>query len=308
METKVYCPDIVCESCIKAVRKCLDGVSGVTSFSVHPDHVIIQHDGHKVTADMLVGEIQKRGYRADLVPFSRKTAKERLRDFAENRHSYDVEYRMLAYSLVILALLCAAEFLAYIFFFQNQALFNRYAIWACYANISVVSIGAAMWHLQSYRGIITTMVGMMIGMTFGMQSGLMIGTIIGATNGVFVGSMAGMAAGVFVGFYNGKLTGIMGVLEGMMAGIMSGIMGAMIGVMLFADHILWFMPFFIMLNIIVMWGLSYMLYEEVVEDNPSTVRQPARFSSFLLFSIIAASLLISIMAFAPKSGLARVVG
>ena len=150
------------------------------------------------------------------------------------------------------------------------------------------------------------MVGMMVGMTFGMQTGMMIGTIIASTNGIFMGGMTGMLCAVGIGIFNGRCCGIMGILEGMMAGIMGGLMGAMVGTMFFADHILWLMPVFMFLNVAVMWGLSYMLYEEFVEDNPKTQMHPARFSSLLVFGIISSALLLVIMVYGMKTGLARV--
>ena len=144
---------------------------------------------------------------------------------------------------------------------------------------------------------------MMIGMTFGMQTGFLIGTILGATNGMFVGSLAGMLSGVLVGWYNGKCCGIMGAMEGMMAGIMAGLMGAMTGVMLLVDHIFLFMPVFMALNLLVLIGFSYLLFEEMVEGNNTIEKQPAQFLTFFLFCFLALSILMAIMIFAPKSGI-----
>lgn len=232
--------------------------------------------------------------------------KERFSDFRKNRRKYELEYKMIRYSLSTLVILIGLQALAYFFLFsQKQNLLDRYGWWMFYADLAVVSVGAAMWHLKSYRGQVTSMVGMMLGMTFGMQTGLMIGTIIGATNGIFVGGMTGMLAGVFVGFYNGKCCGIMGALEGMMAGMMNGVMGSMIGVMFFADRILWFMPFYILINMAIMWGLSYMLYGEFVENNEKIKKDPVKFASFFAYCLLAVLVLAIIMIYAPKSGLAR---
>ena len=150
------------------------------------------------------------------------------------------------------------------------------------------------------------MVGMMIGMTFGMQTGMMLGTIIAATNGLFVGGLTAMLIAVSVGFYNGKCCGIMGVMEGMMAGVMGGIMGSMIGTMFRVDHILWFMPAFTLINILILWGLSYMLFEEVVEHNPSTKKAPVSFSTFFFACLIVSAALTTLIVYGPRTGLAAI--
>ena len=307
MNIKIYCPDIECDSCVRVIRRNLEKLNGIDKIFVNKNSVDVSYNQDMLKEAELLAAIKKQGYRASLEPFQRKTFRERFRDFIENKHKYEVEYKMLKYSLFAFVILIALEFLAYFLFFNKIPNFlSKYGLWIFYLILAVISVGAAMWHLKSYRGQVTSMVGMMIGMTFGMQTGLMIGAIIGATNGIFVGGMTGMLSGVFVGFHNGKCCGIMVVLEGMMAGMMNGIMGGMIGVMFFADHILWFMPFFMLINLAIMWGLSYMLYEEFVEDNPKAKKSPLSFLTFLSYCFIAVLILTLIIVYAPKSGLARV--
>ena len=113
--------------------------------------------------------------------------------------------------------------------------------------------------------------------------------------------------GIIAGVYNGKCCGIMGIMEGMMAGIMGGVMGSMIGVMFRVDYINIFMPFFMLANIMVMFGLSYMLFEEIVEDNINVRKKSLNFSKFFSYFLIINLILILIMVYGPKTGLARLM-
>jgi len=307
MNTTLYCPDIECDSCAKVISKTLSKTDGVSSHSVKGNTIAITHDESKISVENLISLIRHKGYRSSIESFTRKTFMERWRDFLENKQKYQVERTMLKYGVYVLLILVFIEALVYFTLFKNaEGFLQRYGWWILYLDMAVVSIGSAMWHLRSYRGQVTSMVGMMVGMTFGMQTGLMIGTIIAATNGLFMGGMAGMIMATALGIYNGRCCGIMGVLEGIMAGIMGGLMGAMIGTMFFVDHIYLLMPVFMLLNLMVMWGLSTMLYEEFVEDNEKTQKSPAKFSSLLGFSIITTTILVALMVFGLKTGLARV--
>jgi copper chaperone CopZ len=308
METTIYCPDIECSSCVKVITRALQAKSGVQGFSINKDCVTIAYDPAKATREQLAELVREKGFRAGFEPFSRKTFAERWRDFRESKEKYSVEYQMLEYSAYTLGLLFIVEFILFWGLFNASLDFlAAYGWWFLYLTISIVALGAAMWHLHSYEGNLTTMTGMMIGMTFGMQTGFLIGTILGATNGMFVGSMAGMLSGVIVGWCNGLRSGIMGIMEGTMAGIMAGLMGAMTGVMLLVDNILWFMPFFVLLNLLVILGLSYMLFEEFVEGNKTISKQPISFSTYFSFSFLALALLGFIMLYGPKSGITELL-
>lgn len=306
-ETTIYCPDMECCSCSRRIEKVLGKSNGIEGFEIKKDSIEVRFNPEIVKPEGIAEEIRKLGFRADFVPFSGKTFAERFRDFTQNRKKYEVEYAAIRNSIAAFALLIAVEAIVWLVFFRQAGLAGKYFPWIIYLNIAVVSIGAAIWHLKSYRAEVTNMLGMMIGMTFGMQSGFMIGTIIGATNGMLVGTMTGMIFAVILGYYTGKCCGIMGVLQGMMAGMMGGIMGAMTGVMLSVDNIFLFMPVFMAINLLIMWGLSYMLYEEMVEENPKTTKRNLNFWLLFAFCIIAVAIFALIMFYGPKSGFARVV-
>ena len=240
----------------------------------------------------------------DCIPFN-----ERLKDFLLNKKKYRLEYRLLKYCGVSLFILLGLQGLVYFTVFRYiEGFLGKFGWWFFYLDLAVVSIGAAMWHLHSHKTKISMMPGMMIGMTFGMQTGLMIGAIVAATNGIFMGGMTGMLSGVLIGLFNGKCCGIMGALEGMMAGMMNGIMGGMIGVMFFADKILLFMPFFIAINMIIMWGLSYMVVEEISEKDQKVRKAPADFVTFFSSVVIAAAIISILILYGPRSGLAAASG
>tara|TARA_Y100000031_G_scaffold156402_1_gene210780 strand:+ start:112 stop:885 length:774 start_codon:yes stop_codon:yes gene_type:complete len=243
--------------------------------------------------------------RGPISVFSQKTVTQRLKEFVKDKKKYEVEYTMLRYSAIAFLLLVILEVMGYFAFFRNTPDFIAdYAWWIFYIDLTVISIGAAIWHFKAYKARFNCMLGMMIGMTFGMQVGMMLGTILGATNGLFIGGTVGMILAQVVGIYTGNCCGIMGILEGMMAGVMGGVMGGMIGTMFIVDNILLFMPFFMLSNLLIMWGTSYMLFEEVVEDNSQTTKQPIDFTTFFSASLIVTGLLIAFIVYGPKTGLA----
>ncbi|RJQ22259.1 cation transporter [Candidatus Woesearchaeota archaeon] len=306
MKTKVYCPDIECESCIKVLTKVLEKLPGIEHFEFKHNAVEVTSDG-QVKPSEIVSAIQQKGYRASLDELHKMTLTERFRDFRKNPQKYAVERLMLRNTVLTLLALFALNLFAYFTFLKSVPDFlAKYAWWILYIDVSVVSIGAAIWHIKSYKTNVTSMVGMMIGMTFGMQTGMMLGTIIAATNGLFVGGIAGMVLAVGVGFYNGRCCGIMGIMEGMMAGVMGGVMGSMIGAMFRVDNILWFMPAFTIINVFIMWGLSYMLFEEVVEHNTTTRKHPVDFSTFFFACLLASIALNALIIYGPRTGIAAV--
>ncbi len=303
MKKVVYIPDIECDSCSKLISKKLQK-EGINGIKIHADSVEVDFDDSRLSADDVKKDIKSLGFRASFEPFERKSLKERWRDFKENRHKYELESKVVSFSIGIFVLLSLLEGLAYLFFFKNMPNFlQNYGWWLFYLNISVVSVAVGMWHVASYKAKITCMAGMMIGMTVGMQAGMMLGAVIGATNGFFVGCMAGMIIGVLVGIYAGKCCGVMGVMEGMMAGLMGGTMGPMISVMMFSDHLLVFMPFYMLVNVVIMWGLSYMMYEEVVENKDNVEKKPLDFVSLASIAVISTILLVILMVYGMKSPL-----
>jgi hypothetical protein len=137
-------------------------------------------------------------------------------------------------------------------------------------------------------------------MTLGMQTGMMVGAVHGAINGFFIGAMAGMLLGTITGFVTGASGGTMGVVQGMMAGVMGGTMGAMITMMMFTDHVKIFMPFYIVINLMILAGFIYMYFEEVVE-NKKIMKREVDFISLAAISIIITFALTALVVYGPKS-------
>ncbi|HII16568.1 TPA: hypothetical protein HA361_01520 [Candidatus Woesearchaeota archaeon] len=300
MTTTIYVPDIECDSCVRLIGRRLAG-KGITGYTITGD-ILLLEDSEK--ANDVIKEIKSLGFRASTSPFDRKSFKERFRDFRENKEKYQTEREGIETALGVFGLLAAITIVAYVGFLNRIPNFlHNYGWWLFYLLIAITAIGAALWHYTAYRAKFTCMVGMMVGMTFGMQTGMMLGAIIGATNGFFIGSMIGMLIGTAAGVVTGKCCGVMGIMEGMMAGVMGGTMGPMISVMMFSDHLLWFMPFFMLINIVIIIGLSYLLFEEVVEQNKEIIRKPADFLTVASLSIIAAFLLGALMLYGPTSAL-----
>ena len=300
MNNKFYCPDIECDSCVKLIKKTLEKNNGINSIKFNKDSFEVNYNEKTINDEKIINLIKDKGFRVSLEEFERKTFKERFRDFRENKNKYEIEYKMLRYSLYSLLIIIVLELL-FFFFFKNHL---KYAWWIFYLDLAIISIGASMWHIKSYQTRITSMVGMMIGMTFGMQTGMMLGTILSITNGLFLGGLLGMTSAVIVGIYNGRYSGIMGIMEGMMAGLMGGLMGSMIGTMFRIENILFFMPFFMIINLFIMWGLSYMLFEEVIEENPNIKNNKISFLKFFSYCFIFILLFILIIIYGPKTGLA----
>ena len=303
-EIKVYCPDIECESCIKLIKKLLAKEEAEVQTQDY-ESMTISYNPENLDLNYLLAAIRDLGFRASLKPFERKTLGERTKDFLSNKKKYSIEYRMLKYSMALFVLIIAMEATGYLLLFsQNPEFLARYWPWVLYLDIAVVALAASVWHLHSYRAKFTTMVGMMIGMTHGMLAGMMFGTIIAATNGLFLGATLGMVLAVSVGIYNGKCCGIMGVMEGMMAGVMGGTMGGMIGTMFALDHLQLFMPLFMLMNLIILLGLSYMLFEEVVEHNVKTTPAPINFLVLFFSATLLLFLFLGVMLYGPRTGIA----
>ncbi len=308
MKKTIYCPDITCGSCVKVLTRVFNGLDGVKTFSVKKDHMLVDYNEKKIRPDALLEAVRDKGYRADFTPFSRKTFKERTREFLDNKKKYKIEYTMLRYTVLSFFLLILLEILGYYTFFkQNYGFLSQYGWWIFYTDVSVVALAAAIWHFKSYRAEVSHMVGMMIGMTLGMSSGLLIGAILGATNGLFIGATTGMIFASLIGAYTGKCCGVMGVLEGLMAGLMGAMMGAMIVVMLMAEHLMWFMPVYVLILLIVIIGLSYMLFEEVVEDQESIEKVPIDFWTFFSYCFLTVFILVFIMLYGWKSAIVMVM-
>lgn len=300
---KIYVPDMECESCSTILKKRFDKIEGVQNLKFSSDAVDISFDESKVHTEKLLQTIKDAGYRAATHPFEKKNLKERKREFLEKKEKFAHEWKIIKYSLSIFLILSLLEIAAYFLFLKNIPYFlEKYPWWFFYLNISIATLGTAIWHYLSYKTKVTCMLGMMIGMTMGMQTGMMLGAVFGATNGLFLGAIVGVILGVLVGIFTGKCCGIMGILQGMMSGLMGGVMGPMVTLMLFADNILWFMPLYMLVNVLILWGFSYMIFEEMVE-NKEVQKVPLSFSKLLLFTIMATGILITLMLYGIKSPL-----
>ena len=304
MKTIIYVPDIECDSCVKRISRKFEKEEAILNKNFHEDHIEVFYNDDNISPADIVRIIQDLGFRASVHPFDRKTFSERWRHFKENKHKYQLEVKVFTYAIGIFFLLGILEYGAYILFLKDIPNFiTNYGWWVLYLNISISTLAMGIWHVASYKAKVTCMVGMMIGMTIGMQSGMLLGAIIGATNGFFMGAMVGMILGTLVGAITGRGCGVMGIMEGMMAGVMGGTMGPMITVMMFSDNVLIFMPFYVAINVIIVWGLSYLLYEEVVEGRKDVIRKPVDFTTLTSIAIIVNFILLAIMLYGPKSAL-----
>ncbi|MSR86191.1 copper chaperone [Candidatus Woesearchaeota archaeon] len=300
---KVYVPDMECESCSTLLKKRFDKIESIKNLKFSSDAVDVSFDETKVNIETVLQTIKDAGYRAATHPFEKKTLKERKREFFEKKEKFQLERKVILYSLSLFLILSLLEVGAYFLFLKNIPYFlEKYTWWFFYLNISIATLGTALWHYLSYKAKTTCMLGMMIGMTMGMQTGMMLGAVFGATNGLFLGAVVGLVTGVTVGIFTGKCCGVMGVLQGMMAGLMGGVMGPMVTLMLFADHILWFMPLYMLINVLIVWGFSYMIFEEMVE-NKDVQKIPLPFQKLLFYSILVAGILITLMLYGIKSPL-----
>lgn len=295
--SQLYIPDIECDSCIRLISKQL--AKGNISYTLNEDGVVVSQDKVNEVKEI----ISKLGFRIGEIPFERKTIRERILHFKENKEKYIIERQGIALGIyTLLALLILFSFSYLVLLKDISNFLPTYGWWIFYLILSVTSISIATWHFFAYKTKFTCMVGMMIGMTFGMQSGMMLGAIIGATNGFFWGSMFGMMLGSGIGIVTGRCCGVMGIMEGAMAGVMGGTMGAMISVMMFSDHLLWFMPFYMIINLFIMLGLSYMLYEEVVEGK-NVISNPMDNVTVISLAIIITGLIATFMIWGPTSSL-----
>jgi hypothetical protein len=217
---------------------------------------------------------------------------------------HDTTYhKTLKYGLVTFLVLILIESLAYAGFLRTiPGFLSKYGIWILYLNISIVSISMSVLYILFNKSKVPCMTGMMVGMTIGMQIGMMIGAVMGATNGYFTGAMVGMILGAIGGTIAGFTSNsTMSWVQGLMSGIMGGTMGPMITVMMFTDRINLFMPFYMLLNLILLWGFIKMYHEEVIKDNNELVRTHVDLLTFISATIIITVILVAIMLYGPKS-------
>ena len=227
------------------------------------------------------------------------------RDRKSNSKKMQTEKQMVKVGAIAFIIIAAAMYALYLGYFRLIPNFGaKYGLYMLYTAISVTVIGVGIWHIKSYRHAFDCSMGMMVGMTVGMMVGFLLGAIIGATNGMFMGSVYGMFTGMFSGAWCARNCGIMSVMEGLMAGLMGGLMGAMTTVMMLNDNLVIFMPTLIGSIIVIMAGMSVMIYKESVEHR-DTIPTKDRYEMFSYITLLfmLAILTTFIMVYGPKSAL-----
>ncbi|MFA6908887.1 MAG: heavy-metal-associated domain-containing protein [Patescibacteria group bacterium] len=267
----IYMSGMHCDACEKTITRVLDRI-GVRVVSIrHTDpRVRIEYTDDRLVFTDIVKAINDVGYDAtETMPAVTKSlsfighVRNIKRSLLSDREAYVTEKRILWSTLATLGVVAALEYLMYfIFFWNTENFWIQHGQYIAYLTVAVVALGGAIKHQRAYRGAVSCMSGMMIGMTIGMMAGLLIGIVIGATNGMFVGSVFTMAVAMGVGAWVGACCGVMGAMEGLMAGLMGGTMGPMLAVMLISDRIGYFFPIFFIACLIILGGLSYMVYKE----------------------------------------------
>ena len=218
----------------------------------------------------------------------------------DKTHTKSIRYAVLTFLILILL-----EVIAYFGFLHTiPNFFVKYGLWILYLDISISTLAASIHYMISYKSEAPCMTGMMVGMTVGMQIGMMLGAVVGATNGYFTGAMVGMILGSIGGTIAGTISkSTMSWVQGLMSGIMGGTMGPMITVMMFTDHVQIFMPFYIILNVVLLIGLMKMYHEEIVHDNRDVVHDNVDLMTFVSACVILTAVLLIIMIYGPKSPL-----
>ena len=218
------------------------------------------------------------------------------------KKSYLTEYRIAQTVIITVIFVIIIELLAYFALFKNiPGFLDNYGLYIIYLDAVVVITLITLWHLSLYRDTVTHMTGMMIGMTVGMISAFSIGAIVGATNGMFVGSVVGVLIGMIIGAYGGKCCGVMGTMEGLMAGLMAGTMGPMISVMMLSDNLQLFMPLLIGSSLLIMGGLTYMMYmDEMLQKLPQKYAS-TDYMSFVTVCFALTLAITLIIVYGPRS-------
>lgn len=158
----------------------------------------------------------------------------------------------------------------------------------CISSFAVLVASAVYVH--KLRENIDEMHGMMAGMTFGMVAGLVAGTLAVLPTGDFlVGLIVGSTAGLLFGVPFGILGGHLGLMEGIASGPMGGMMGAMLGQMIRPYDLAVFLPFFMILFSITMFGLTYSMNRGAcLCEDPSGEKKSSKPSGTFLMSWMAA--------------------
>lgn len=228
-------------------------------------------------------------------------------NYMEEINKLQPEKQMIAVGIITFVIISLAMLMLYFGYFKAIQNFEaKYGSYLIYTAISATVIGMGIWHVKSYRHTFNCSMGMMVGMTIGMIVGFLLGAIIGATNGMFMGSVYGMFVGMFTGAWCTRNTGIMSIMEGLMAGLMGGLMGAMTTVMMLNDNIVLFMPILVGSMVLIMAGMSVMIYEETDDKDKITKKDTYEMFSSVSLMFILAMITTFLMVYGPKSALLAV--
>ena len=85
MKTKLYSPDIECDSCIKVLTRAFNNLQGIENFHFNKNEIEVEFDESLITKDNIVSAIQNKGYRVFDDVFNKKSIKQRTKDFIINK-------------------------------------------------------------------------------------------------------------------------------------------------------------------------------------------------------------------------------
>ncbi len=224
------------------------------------------------------------------------------KEFLFRREKFQLEWKMILYMGLTSFILLVLLVLSYVSFWSSDHTFlAKRGWWFVYLIITVVSTAGTLWHFTSHKAPFSTMVGMIIAMTFGMQAGVMISVVVGSTNGMFMGCLVGVVVGAAAGMYAGRCCGIVGILQGAMAGMMGGTMGPMIALMMKNDNILYFMPIFMILNVMILIGITFLVYDDIARRTEKIEKKPTNFATFFSYCLFTTLIFVLIIVYGYKS-------
>ena len=276
-----------CDSCNKVVARLAERSNcRLLSLDFDAGNIVVE-DSDDSSISRFKEALQEAGYGVNGTPLQRGSLSRPLKFLSDvlSKAEYSVEREILEAGVASLILMLALTMLA--FYLPALSAVRNYLPLLLLGAFGTAASYLALAHHRAFSSAASCMTGMMVGMTIGMMGGFLAGALSGAANGMFVGSLAGLAIGVFFGVLAGLQIGVMGVLEGMMAGIMGGTMGAMLSVMLFNDHLFEFLIVLFAACILVLFGLSYMLFRENGLANGG--RKPSLFGAITVNTLFFAA-------------------
>src|SRR3989338_7229847 len=126
MKKTIYCPDIVCESCVKVLTKQFDKTKGITSFLIKNNAIDVDYNPSFIKESELLKLVHSKGYRASFSFFGKKNFAERFKEFFLERDKYAIEYKMLGYATLSLVFLLLIQTTLCIAFHKQEPIFTVY--------------------------------------------------------------------------------------------------------------------------------------------------------------------------------------